>query len=79
MNFLKTTTLLTVMTLIVVFTAQALGFSLISSLFFAFLFNFIMYFNSAKIALASVSSRYKARDWFYSVACDVEPVPGFVS
>ena len=38
MNFLKTTTLLTVMTLIVVFTAQALGFSLISSLFFAFLF-----------------------------------------
>ena len=36
MNVLKTTTLLTLMTVIVIFTAQALGFDLIFSLFFAF-------------------------------------------
>lgn len=72
MNFLKTTTLLTVMTLIVVFTAQALGFSLISSLFFAFLFNFIMYFNSAKIALASTKAKKIEEGTFQEVRDIVE-------
>ena len=72
MNFLKTTTLLTVMTLIVVFTAQALGFSLISSLFFAFLFNFIMYFNSAKIGLASTKAKKIEEGTFQEVRDIVE-------
>ncbi len=57
MNVLKTTTLLTLMTVIVIFTAQALGFDLIFSLFFAFIFNFIMYFYSSRIALASTRAR----------------------
>ena len=57
MNVLKTTTLLTLMTVLVIFTAQALGFDLIFSLFFAFIFNFIMYFYSSRIALASTRAR----------------------
>ena len=46
MNVIKTTALLTLMTLIFLFTAQALGVDLISSLFFDSIFNFIMYFYS---------------------------------
>ncbi len=57
MNVLKTTALLTLMTLIVLFTAQVLGFDLIFSLFFAFIFNFIMYFYSGKLALASTKAK----------------------
>ncbi len=57
MNVFKTTALLTLMTLIVLFTAQVLGFDLIVSLFFAFIFNFIMYFYSGKLALASTKAK----------------------
>ena len=57
MNVVKTTALLTLMTLLFLFTAQALGMDLISSLFFAFVFNFIMYFYSAKLALASTKAK----------------------
>ena len=41
MNFVKTTALLTLMTLVVLFSATALGFDVISALFFAVIFNFI--------------------------------------
>ena len=57
MNVFKTTALMTLMTLIVLFTAQVLGFDLIVSLFFAFIFNFIMYFYSGKLALASTKAK----------------------
>ena len=36
MNFVKTTALLTLMTLVVLFSATAFGFDLVSALFFAF-------------------------------------------
>ena len=57
MNVFKTTALMTLMTLIVLFTAQVLGFDVIISLFFAFIFNFIMYFYSGKLALASTKAK----------------------
>ena len=57
MNVVKTTALLTLMTLVLLFTAQSLGMDLISSLFFAFIFNFIMYFFSGKLALASTRAK----------------------
>jgi len=57
MNVIKTTALLTLMTLIFLFTAQALGVDLISSLFFASIFNFIMYFYSGRLALSSTKAK----------------------
>ena len=53
MNFIKTTALLTILTLVVIFTAASLGFDLVSSLVFAFLFNFVMYFYSGSLAIKS--------------------------
>ena len=44
MNFVKTTALLTLMTLVVLFSATALGFDVISALFFAVIFNFLYTF-----------------------------------
>ena len=57
MNVIKTTALLTLMTLVFLFTAQALGVDLISSLFFASIFNFIMYFYSGRLALSSTRAK----------------------
>ena len=57
MNVIKTTALLTLMTLIFLFTAQSLGVDLVSSLFIAFLFNFFMYFFSARLALAATRAK----------------------
>ena len=70
MNILRTTTLLTLMTLLVIFSAQALGFDLLFSLFFAFLFNFVMYFYSSRIALASTRAR-KLEDGEYDEVRDI--------
>jgi heat shock protein HtpX len=53
MNFVKTTLLLTLMTLVVLFSATALGFDLISALFFAAVFNFFIYFFSGSLAIKS--------------------------
>lgn len=44
MNFVKTTALLTLMTLVVLFSSTAFGFDLVSALFFALVFNFFIYF-----------------------------------
>ncbi len=57
MNFFKTTVLLTVMTLIVMFTASALGYDLVSALFFAMIFNFVMYFFSGNLAIRSTRAQ----------------------
>ena len=57
MNVIKITALLTLMTLIFLFTAQSLGVDLVSSLFIAFVFNFFMYFFSAKLALAATRAK----------------------
>ncbi len=70
MNILRTTTLLTLMTLLVIFSAQALGFDLLFSLFFAFIFNFVMYFYSSRIALASTKAR-KLEDGEYDEVRDI--------
>ena len=70
MNILRTTTLLTLMTLLVIFSAQALGFDLLFSLFFAFIFNFVMYFYSSRIALASTRAR-KFEDGEYDEVRDI--------
>ena len=70
MNILRTTTLLTLMTLLVIFSAQALGFDLLFSLFFAFIFNFVMYFYSSRIALASTRAR-KLEDGEYNEVRDI--------
>ena len=51
MNFVKTTALLTLMTLVVLFSATALGFDVISALFFAVIFNFFIYFFSGNLAI----------------------------
>ena len=53
MNFVKTTLLLTLMSLVVLFSATALGFDLISALFFAAVFNFFIYFFSGSLAIKS--------------------------
>ena len=53
MNFVKTTFLLTLMTLVLLFSAAALGFDLISALFFALVFNFFIYFFSGNLAIRS--------------------------
>jgi heat shock protein HtpX len=57
MNFVKTTALLTLMTLVVVFSASALGFDLVSALFFALVFNFIIYFYSGSLAIRATKAR----------------------
>lgn len=57
MNFVKTTLLLTLMTLVVLFSATALGFDLISALFFAAVFNFFIYFFSGNLAIKSTKAQ----------------------
>ena len=57
MNFVKTTLLLTLMTLVVLFSASALGFDLISALFFAVVFNFFIYFFSGNLAIKSTRAQ----------------------
>ena len=57
MNFVKTTLLLTLMTLVVLFSATALGFDIISALFFAAVFNFFIYFYSGSLAIKSTRAQ----------------------
>jgi len=57
MNFVKTTALLTLMTLVVLFSATALGFDVISALFFAVIFNFFIYFFSGNLAIKSTRAQ----------------------
>ena len=57
MNFVKTTALLTLMTLVVLFSATALGFDIISALFFAVIFNFFIYFFSGNLAIKSTRAQ----------------------
>lgn len=57
MNFVKTTALLTLLTLVVLFSATALGFDVISALFFAVLFNFFIYFFSGNLAIKSTRAQ----------------------
>ena len=57
MNFVKTTLLLTLMTLVVLLSATALGFDIISALFFAFVFNFFIYFFSGNLAIKSTKAQ----------------------
>jgi len=57
MNFVKTTLLLTLMTLVVLFSATALGFDVISALFFAVIFNFFIYFFSGNLAIKSTRAQ----------------------
>ena len=57
MNFVKTTILLTLMTLVVLFSATALGFDIISALFFAAVFNFFIYFFSGNLAIKSTKAQ----------------------
>ena len=57
MNFVKTTLLLTLMTLVVLFSATALGFDIISALFFAAVFNFFIYFFSGNLAIKSTKAQ----------------------
>ena len=57
MNFVKTTLLLTLLTLVVLFSATALGFDLISALFFAAVFNFFIYFFSGSLAIKSTRAQ----------------------
>jgi heat shock protein HtpX len=56
-NFVKTTALLTLMTLVVLFSATAFGFDLVSALFFALVFNFFIYFFSGSLAIKSTRAR----------------------
>ena len=67
MNFVKTTALLTLLTLTVMFAAAALGFDLVTSIFFAFLFNFIMYFYSGSLAIRSTGAKSLADGQFPEV------------
>src|SRR5210317_108785 len=57
MNFVKTTLLLTLMTLVVLFSATALGFDIISAFFFAVVFNFFIYFFSGNLAIKSTRAQ----------------------
>ena len=61
MNQIKTTILLTLMSLVVLFTAQTLGYNLIFSITFAAIFNFLIYFYSGKIALRLIKLRKQIR------------------
>jgi len=67
MNFVKTTALLTLLTLTVMFAAAALGYDLVTSIFFAFLFNFIMYFYSGSLAIRSTGAKPLADGQFPEV------------
>ena len=57
MNFVKTTALLTLMTLVVLFSATAFGFDLVSALFFALIFNGFIYFFSGNLAIKSTRAK----------------------
>ena len=57
MNFVKTTALLTLMTLVVLFSATAFGFDLVSALFFALIFNGFIYFFSGNLAIKSTRAQ----------------------
>ena len=57
MNFVKTTVLLTLMTLVVMFSATAFGFDLVSALFFALIFNGFIYFFSGNLAIKSTRAQ----------------------
>ena len=57
MNFVKTTALLTLMTLVVMFSATAFGFDLVSALFFALIFNGFIYFFSGNLAIKSTRAQ----------------------
>ena len=67
MNFLKTTALLTLMTLVVLFSATAFGFDLVTALFFALLFNFFIYFFSGSLAIKSTRARLIENEQFQEV------------
>ena len=67
MNFLKTTALLTLMTLVVLFSATAFGFHLVTALFFALLFNFFIYFFSGSLAIKSTRARLIENEEFQEV------------
>ncbi len=57
MNFVKTTALLTLMTLVILFSATAFGFDLVSALFFALIFNGFIYFFSGNLAIKSTRAQ----------------------
>ena len=57
MNFVKTTALLTLMTLVVLFSTTAFGFDLVSALFFALIFNGFIYFFSGNLAIKSTRAQ----------------------
>ena len=67
MNFVKTTFLLTIMTLVLLFSAAALGFDLISALFFALIFNFFIYFFSGNLAIRSTRAELIKDGEFHEV------------
>jgi len=67
MNFVKTTFLLTIMTLVLLFSAAALGFDLISALFFALVFNFFIYFFSGNLAIRSTRAELIKDGEFHEV------------
>ena len=67
MNFVKTTFLLTLMTLVLLFSAAALGFDLISALFFALVFNFFIYFFSGNLAIRSTRAELIKDGEFHEV------------
>ena len=67
MNFVKTTFLLTFLTLVLLFSAAALGFDLISALFFALVFNFFIYFFSGNLAIRSTRAELIKDGEFHEV------------
>ena len=67
MNFIKTTFLLTFLTLVLLFSAAALGFDLISALFFALVFNFFIYFFSGNLAIRSTRAELIKDGEFHEV------------
>ena len=67
MNFVKTTFLLTLMTLVLLFSAAALGFDLISALLFALVFNFFIYFFSGNLAIRSTRAELIKDGEFHEV------------
>ena len=67
MNFVKTTALLTLMTLVVMFSAAAFGFDLVSALFFALIFNGFIYFFSGNLAIKSTRAQPKKDGQFSEV------------
>ena len=58
MNFVKTTALLTLMTLVVMFSATTFGgYDIVSALFFALIFNGFIYFFSGNLAIKSTRAQ----------------------